>query len=267
MRFTFLLSFLASSLLWAAVKKEAQELSLLEENKKALSLNIKSLNQEITVLTKAYQKYSNAQVPATSLILGQSRKARQNLRAKLIRNSLNALIEKRDEVVAEEQETIAQIHIIEFALQHKSSKSSRRPSLTECKSWPINLTSKSKLIREFGQITDKESKVSWQHPGWLIESHQTPIIACSAGKVVYAAPIPGRGFVVIVEHDTGFLATYAHLEQSNSHSLQVGSKLKAGSNIGSSTDKFYFEIRKNGVAVDPQKVFSKNLISERISNQ
>ena len=93
----------------------------------------------------------------------------------------------------------------------------------------------------------------WQ--GWLIDSDVgSEVKTIAYGRVAYSDWLRGYGLLMIIDHGEGFMSLYA-----NNESLlrEVGDWVEPGSNIstvGSSPlngNGLYFEIRKNGKALDP----------------
>ena len=85
----------------------------------------------------------------------------------------------------------------------------------------------------------------------------TPILAAAPGKVVYVGQKSGYGNVVEVDHGQGILTRYAHL---SGFTATVGQQVTAGEQIarmgstGRSTGShLHFEVRLNGVAVNPRR--------------
>lgn len=85
----------------------------------------------------------------------------------------------------------------------------------------------------------------------------TPILAAAPGRVVFVGQKSGYGNVVEVDHGQGILTRYAHLSGFTS---QVGAQVAAGEQIakmgstGRSTGShLHFEVRLNGVAVNPRR--------------
>ncbi len=85
----------------------------------------------------------------------------------------------------------------------------------------------------------------------------TPILAAAPGRVVYVGQKSGYGNVVEVDHGQGILTRYAHLSGFTS---TVGAQVAAGQQIakmgstGRSTGShLHFEVRLNGVAVNPRR--------------
>lgn len=85
----------------------------------------------------------------------------------------------------------------------------------------------------------------------------TPILAAAPGKVVFVGRRSGYGNVVEVDHGQGILTRYAHL---SGFTAKVGAQVTAGQQIakmgstGRSTGShLHFEVRLNGVAVNPRR--------------
>ncbi|SHE82556.1 murein hydrolase activator EnvC family protein [Caloramator proteoclasticus] len=83
----------------------------------------------------------------------------------------------------------------------------------------------------------------------------TPIYSMAKGEVIIAQYMKSYGNVVIIDHGDGLTSTYAHLSKI---SVSVGQVVEKGQMIGksgntglSSGPHLHFEIRKNGVPVDP----------------
>jgi septal ring factor EnvC (AmiA/AmiB activator) len=103
----------------------------------------------------------------------------------------------------------------------------------------------------FGQ--QRAGGLKWQ--GWLIESPMgAEARAVAYGRVAFADWLRGYGLIMIIDHGQGFLSLYGHNE---SLLREVGAWVEpgeiisiVGSNPGSGQG-LYFELRKNGKAVDP----------------
>ncbi|WP_083721002.1 M23 family metallopeptidase [Sphingopyxis sp. QXT-31] len=85
----------------------------------------------------------------------------------------------------------------------------------------------------------------------------TPILAAAPGKIVFVGQKSGYGNVVEVDHGQGILTRYAHL---SGFTTRVGTQVAAGEQIakmgstGRSTGShLHFEVRLNGVAVNPRR--------------
>lgn len=110
-----------------------------------------------------------------------------------------------------------------------------------------------------------------KHPIYKVRAHHygidlaapngAQVRAVAAGTVVYADPHSGYGNLVVVLHKNGQTSHYGHM-----HSIHVepGTIIKAGEIIGTvgSTGNvtgphLHLEIRENGKALDPKKLFPK----------
>jgi murein DD-endopeptidase MepM/ murein hydrolase activator NlpD len=83
----------------------------------------------------------------------------------------------------------------------------------------------------------------------------TPVIAVSTGTVAWSGWLKGYGNMVIVDHGSGYHSLYAHL---NSTLVEVGAEVQEAQPLGEVGDTgslkgayLYFEIRKQGQAIDP----------------
>ncbi|WP_369283117.1 peptidoglycan DD-metalloendopeptidase family protein [Oscillibacter sp. GMB15532] len=93
----------------------------------------------------------------------------------------------------------------------------------------------------------------------------TQVMAASAGKVTSVEDNPLMGTTVVIEHDGGYVTTYANLQAVPT--VKAGDSVSAGQIIGAvgSTaiaeaalpSHLHFAVEKNGDAVDPQ-VFLKD---------
>ena len=85
----------------------------------------------------------------------------------------------------------------------------------------------------------------------------TPIFSVADGKVVHLGYSGAFGNLIILEHPGDYHTYYAHLSNYNVE-LQVGNEVRRGLEIGyvgstgrSTGPHLHFELRKNGVYVDP----------------
>jgi len=116
--------------------------------------------------------------------------------------------------------------------------------------WPV----KGMLYAKFGK---KGQEV---HDGIdLAAPLGTPVRAAAAGKVLYAGEQKGYGRIVIVEHSAGVVTLYAHNHELHT---QTGAEVAAGAVIATvgksgrtSGPHLHFELRLNGIPVDPLPYF------------
>jgi septal ring factor EnvC (AmiA/AmiB activator) len=149
------------------------------------------------------------------------------------RQDLEALLERLSDVLAD----------IPSDLGHKNG-------LIDLKG-KMPLPVKGRVRHAFGQA--RTAGLRWQ--GWLIGTDAgSEVKTIAYGRVAYSDWLRGYGLLMIIDHGDGFMSLYA-----NNESLlkEVGDWVESGSRIstvGSSPlngDGLYFEIRKDGKAMDP----------------
>ena len=94
----------------------------------------------------------------------------------------------------------------------------------------------------------------------IVNSTGTPVLAAMSGTIKsVTSDTSGLGKYIIMSHENGYTTLYAHLDKALVH---VGDFVEQGSTIGSlgNTGKIlspalYFEIRKDGVPIDPADYF------------
>lgn len=110
--------------------------------------------------------------------------------------------------------------------------------------------------------TNVHQKYHSGHRAWDISSGPVPVlnqkvVSVDGGRVVEASRgyNGGYGNVVVIEHTSGLRTVYAHL---NSIDVVVGQKVSRGQTIGRAGNTgrsfgphLHFEVRKNGVKVNP----------------
>ena len=104
--------------------------------------------------------------------------------------------------------------------------------------------------------TSKPAKAASGAPGLDIKGNRgQTVVAAADGQVVYSGNgLRGYGQLIIVKHDETFLSAYAHNDKLL---VGEGARVKAGQPIAHMGDTeaeevmLHFEIRKNGIAVDP----------------
>ena len=86
-------------------------------------------------------------------------------------------------------------------------------------------------------------------------AYGTPNRAAAAGTVIHAGWLGGYGNLVVVDHGNGLSTAYAHASSilvSVGQSVSQGQTVSLVGSTGNSTGPhLHFEVRVNGVAVDP----------------
>lgn len=86
----------------------------------------------------------------------------------------------------------------------------------------------------------------------------TPILAAGSGRVIFAGFNRGYGNVTKIQHENGYMTVYAH---QKSFKVRKGARVKKGQVIGyvgstglSTGPHLHFELRKDGVPINPLRV-------------
>lgn len=86
----------------------------------------------------------------------------------------------------------------------------------------------------------------------------TPVFPAGNGKVVFAGAQRGYGNIVIVDHGNGYTTRYAHnskLLVSEGEQINTRTVIAESGSTGNSTGPhLHFEVRKDGVPIDPTTV-------------
>lgn len=127
---------------------------------------------------------------------------------------------------------------------------------------PVN----GQITSSFGWRLDPLNQKRAWHTGIDIRAEQGSIVkAGKAGTVKYAGTDPELGNVVIIDHGMGIESVYGH----NSELLvKAGDKIEFGTHIAkvgtsgrTNGSHLHFEIRQNGLSINPEPFFSKEEIS------
>jgi septal ring factor EnvC (AmiA/AmiB activator) len=117
----------------------------------------------------------------------------------------------------------------------------------------------------FGKVVNPRFNTVTVQKGIDIRAGQgEKVHAVAPGTVVYSDWLKGYGNLVIVDHGGQWHSLYAHLEGSE---VEVGNEVEEGEDLGSVGDTgslkgayLYFELRKNGEAIDPLPWFDPETV-------
>jgi murein DD-endopeptidase MepM/ murein hydrolase activator NlpD len=171
--------------------------------------------------------------------------AARSLKQSALRNSRETREDYLHEVEALAAQSASLAAAIRDAQQGAGSTGTGTPSASGF-IWPVNGTVVSGFGMRWGRL----------HEGIdIAASSGTPIWAAAAGTVIHAGGLGGYGNLVVVDHGNGLATAYAH---ASAILVGVGQRVAqgetvslAGSTGNSSGPHLHFEVRVNGVAVDP----------------
>lgn len=161
--------------------------------------------------------------------------------------------EKLDSKLAESEKR-------ESAMLEQASKNKK-----ELERIPAIRPVKGDIISGFGKRKNPITKKDKMHPGIDFKADiGTPVVATGDGVVQEAgSKNNGRGQYISVNHSFGYVSVYAHLSRVT---VQRGQKVKRGQVIGYSGNSgltkgphLYYEVQKNGTAIDPIDYFYTDL--------
>jgi septal ring factor EnvC (AmiA/AmiB activator) len=145
-------------------------------------------------------------------------------------------------------------------IAHDSVEQESKASGTENKRlpWPLE----GHILTHFGMQRHPRFGTMVFRRGIEIEAREgQPVRAVSDGEVVFADWYKGYGKLMIIDHGNGFYTLYGNLSQIDAIK---GARVTKGQVIGLAGEtgslkgaKLYFEIRRNGEAVDPLRRLSK----------
>ncbi|MEM8964032.1 MAG: peptidoglycan DD-metalloendopeptidase family protein [Acidobacteriota bacterium] len=105
------------------------------------------------------------------------------------------------------------------------------------------------LIGEFGPRRDPRYGTKVPYNGIDIAAEPgAKVKAIYPGEVLFAAPFEGYGKMVVIHHPGRVFSLYARLADLT---VTQGAMVSLGTEVGTSTDLFYFEIRRENQAEDP----------------
>ena len=123
--------------------------------------------------------------------------------------------------------------------------------------WPV----KGKFRANFG-TSRKQGDLKWN--GVIINAdYDTRVRAVTHGRVAFADWLQGYGFITIIDHNDGYMSLYGYTQELYK---QVGDWVEASEVIATVGDSggqlesgLYFEIRKQGKPVNPEKWCSRSI--------
>lgn len=120
--------------------------------------------------------------------------------------------------------------------------------------WPVH----GSVIHSFGER--RSGEVTWK--GLVISAPAgKTVVSIADGDCIYSGWLNGLGNIVVIDHGRGYLSLYGNnqkLKISSGNSVHKGDAIAVVGNSGNlKTNSLYFEIRYEGIPVDPKRWLGK----------
>ena len=212
---------------------------------KATVNNLDEAEKLVKELNKKYEKELKIEIGITEKYTKSNKK--NVVTIKKAKTTINNELSKKLE--AKEEKEAAQA-----AAKSAASVTTKKTS-TSLNGVKLSVTPVSGVITS--RFGSRESIRSSGHTGLDIGAPKgTAIKAAASGTVIFAGYSGGYGNVVKISHGSGIQTYYAHCSKlyvSTGDKVSAGEKIAAVGSTGNSTgNHLHFEVRKNGVQLNPQ---------------
>jgi murein DD-endopeptidase MepM/ murein hydrolase activator NlpD len=171
-----------------------------------------------------------------------------------------------DEKTLDEEISVLASQVATQSLYFSSLDSTLRDSMVRREFLPSTMpvAGGARLGSAFGRRNDPFGRGLSMHEGLdFVAPYGTPILAAAGGVVVNAAFHPEFGNMVEVNHGGELITRYAHM---SAISVSVGDAVRRGQKLGdlgttgrSTGPHLHFEVRQNGLPLDPADFLSPHL--------
>lgn len=257
------LSFLVSASSFGEIIDNVEFLSRIGRQDQRIALEVKTAKERAAAeraATRRTRRLQRATVSVIAAKAAEARSARDRLAANrdtltsarsLKASALEESRHTREEYLHEVESLAAESAALAAAIRDAQADSAMGSTGTGTPSasgfiWPVNGIVVSGFGMRWGRM----------HEGIdITASTGTPIWAAAAGTVIWSGWRGGYGNCVVVDHGNGLATLYAH---ASALLVAVGQSVSQGETVAlvgstgnSSGPHLHFEVRVNGVAVDP----------------
>jgi murein DD-endopeptidase MepM/ murein hydrolase activator NlpD len=257
------LSFLVSASSFDEIIDSVEFLNRIGRQDKRIAEQVRAARQKAAAERAATQRTRRLQIATVSVIAAKAAEARtvrdglaasrdtlssaKSLKASALAESRHSREEYLHEVDALAAESAALAAAIQEAQAQNAASSAGNGAVSAAGFiWPVNGVVVSGFGMRWGRM----------HEGIdITASTGTPIWAAAAGTVIWSGWRGGYGNCVVVDHGNGLATLYAH---ASALVVGVGQRVSQGQTVAlvgstgnSSGPHLHFEVRVNGVAVDP----------------
>lgn len=183
--------------------------------------------------------------------LEQKRLILQKHNRESLLNKISSQIEDKAEQLEELSENQRNLEgvISKLKSAEAMAKTVNFPGLHGHLPWPLH----GRLLARFGSAIEN-SELTWK--GIIIAATDGDSVqAVAPGKVIFANWLKGFGFLIILDHGNGYMTLYGRNEslyKKVGEIVQTAEPIaRAGRSGGFANSGLYFEIRRNGIALNP----------------
>ena len=228
-----------------ATQQKSQQSRLLEKRKQQQDLQ-KARNERQSTLTQLNRSLTRDQNKLERLKANESALQREINRAE---KDSNEQVEREREALAQKTQREEQKNNKPYEPTEQEQRATRPGSGLQGKyGYPVA----GRIVTKFGSTQVGELK--WK--GIVINANAgAPVKAIADGRVILSNWLQGYGLVVVVDHGKGDMSLYGY---NQSVAVKTGMLVRAGQKIaevgssgGQGRSALYFEIRRQGNAVNP----------------
>ena len=228
-----------------ATQQKSQQSRLLEKRKQQQDLQ-KARNERQSTLTQLNRSLTRDQNKLERLKANESALQREINRAE---KDSNEQVEREREALAQKTQREEQKNNKPYEPTEQEQRATRPGSGLQGKyGYPVA----GRIVTKFGSTQVGELK--WK--GIVINANAgAPVKAIADGRVILSNWLQGYGLVVVVDHGKGDMSLYGY---NQSVAVKTGTVVRAGQKIaevgssgGQGRSSLYFEIRRQGNAVNP----------------
>jgi len=241
----------------ALEEKQSEQQTLLYEQQAQQAKLESARNQRQKTLTSLESSLQQGQQKLTEMRQNETRLQNQIARAAAAAKARAEQEAREAQKVRERQQEATRKGSTYKPTDNERSLISRTGGLGAPKGdayWPV----RGSLLHRYGERLQGELR--WK--GIVISAPEgSEVKAIADGRVILADWLQGYGLVVVVEHGKGDMSLYGY---NQSALVKVGSQVRAGQPIalvgssgGQGRPSLYFEIRRQGQAVNPQPWLGK----------
>lgn len=240
--------------------------SQLQEQKNVVAQQQKTQQEQLSGQKKQQQELQKAKNEREKTLAQLSKNLQQDeSRLETLRANENALKQEieRASQAAQKQEKQEREHLAQKKLeQEKKNNKPYQPTEQEQRlirsgaglSGKYDYPVAGKILQRFGST--QAGEVKWK--GIVIAAtNGSPVKAIADGRVILSSWLQGYGLVVVLDHGKGYMSLYGY---NQAVSVKTGTLVKGGQKIaevgssgGQGQSSLYFEIRRQGQAINPQR--------------